>query len=384
MICVKSIDVGIVGGSFAGLSAAQSCASRGMKTVVFERKKDLGDQVRTTGILVKEADLLKNLPPQLTRKISGVKLYSPNFSSIELGMKGYYFLATNTPELMRWMGDQAVLAGAKVETSQLVREVSMKKKGVQVGDYKAGYLIGADGARSQIAMRLNLSQNKNFLLGAEAEYEGLEGLSKDHLHVFLDSHLAPGYIAWVVPGVGDVWQVGLACRKPAQPHLAQFIEKLQRIVSFKSARVVGRRGGLIPCGGVVKNWYHSHAMLLGDAAGMVSPLTAGGIHPSLELGQKMGPILESWFQGNVENPAQSLAPFVEKYHTKKVMRWGFDHFQPQGQVYDWALSQPWFRSVAQLVFFHHRGLQSKGAWKDCLHQCLHVPYHSACDLKNQY
>jgi flavin-dependent dehydrogenase len=42
---------------------------------------------------------------------------------------------------------------------------------------------------------------------------------------------------------------------------------------FSKAKVVGRRGGLIPCGGVVGKWHADQVMLLGDSAGMVSSTT---------------------------------------------------------------------------------------------------------------
>ncbi|HKE55130.1 MAG TPA: hypothetical protein VKB46_00455, partial [Pyrinomonadaceae bacterium] len=44
-----------------------------------------------------------------------------------------------------------------------------------------------------------------------------------------------------------------------------------------------RRGGLIPVGGVLRNIANRHGLLIGDAAGAVSPLTAGGLDPCLRL-----------------------------------------------------------------------------------------------------
>lgn len=39
---MKEYDVAIVGGGFAGLACARKAASQGMRTVVLERKADLG------------------------------------------------------------------------------------------------------------------------------------------------------------------------------------------------------------------------------------------------------------------------------------------------------------------------------------------------------
>ncbi|HEY0724896.1 MAG TPA: hypothetical protein VGD41_13070, partial [Pyrinomonadaceae bacterium] len=41
--------------------------------------------------------------------------------------------------------------------------------------------------------------------------------------------------------------------------------------------------GYIPVGGVLRNIANSNGLLLGDAAGAVSPLTAGGLDPCMRL-----------------------------------------------------------------------------------------------------
>src|SRR5882672_10364620 len=78
-------DCVVVGASFAGLACALALARRGARVTVLEKKADSGTKLHTTGIIVKDAidqiALLDNLPVALTRKIHGVRLYSPIFSS---------------------------------------------------------------------------------------------------------------------------------------------------------------------------------------------------------------------------------------------------------------------------------------------------------------
>ena len=119
------------------------------------------------------------------------------------------------------------------------------------------------------------------------EFSGQDYVDERFLHVFVDSTLAPGYIAWVVPGVG-ITQVGLACRKDAHLAVEKSFEKLKPIFDFSTLQPLETRGGLIPVGGVVSPIANSRALIVGDAAGMVSPLTAGGIHKALELGGLAG------------------------------------------------------------------------------------------------
>ena len=109
---MRSFDLVIVGASFAGLACARTAALRGLRVAVLERKQDAGERVRTTGILVKEAAEEADIPSTFTRHVRGVRLYAPNGRSVDYSAPGYYFLATDTPELLRWMAAEAARAGA--------------------------------------------------------------------------------------------------------------------------------------------------------------------------------------------------------------------------------------------------------------------------------
>lgn len=365
---MENNDITIIGAGFAGLACARSAARQGMKVSVLERKACPGANIRTTGILVKEAADLLRLPAHLGREVPGVRLYSPNGKHIDLASPGYSFVATDTPGMMRWLASQAEAAGAEIRTSQnvskFVREGSFI--GLPGAETRTRFVVGCDGARSNVARAFGLGTNRDFLVGAETEYEGIRGLDPGRLHVFLDSRLAPGYIGWIVPGMG-ISQVGIAVRKPHKPALASFEQRMRKLFDFSQARVVGRRGGLIPCGGVVKRWHGDQVMLLGDAAGMVSPLTAGGIYPSLEVGAEAGRAVSRHLQGQPGHPAEALLGLVPRYGMKRVMRWGMDYFAPPNALYNLALGNPVFRRVAQVLFFHHRGLFCAKAWKEILH-----------------
>jgi hypothetical protein len=50
--------------------------------------------------------------------------------------------------------------------------------------------------------------------------------------------------------------------------------------------------------------------------------------------------------------------------TKSLMRWSMDHLAPPNSLYNPALKNPLFQHVAQVLFFHHRGLFCAEAWKE--------------------
>jgi len=115
---------------------------------------------------------------------------------------------------------------------------------------------------------------------------------------FLDPQIAPGYLAWVAHdglethlGVG-----GYPGRFEPLAALEKFQASLGTLLDLSGARQVERRGGLIPVGGVLQNIANRHGLLIGDAAGAVSPLTAGGLDPCMRLSAMAAAVVANYLR----------------------------------------------------------------------------------------
>lgn len=364
---MDSYDLTVVGGSFGGLACAGAAAARGLKTLVIDKKKSPDSYTQSTGIFVKEIADQVDLPSGLVNKIHGVRLYSPNLQYIDLKSPGYYFLATDTCAVLKWFSDQALNNGAELWFGKEVKSGLTEGHEILLPEHniKSSYLVGADGATSEIADIFQLGRNSEFLLGSEYEVSGVEGLDKDFLHVFLDSELAPGYIAWIVPGV-RLTQIGLATKFPVRPNIPKFYNKVIDHFGLKNTEIINRRGGYIPCGGPVNPIARDNICLLGDAAGFVSPMTAGGIHPAIEIGRMLGISISDYLQDGGYPPELVIKKHIPSYRYKKLLRNVNNIFIPPNSVLNFLLNNYLFKKTAQLIFFHHRGLMSVEAWKEIL------------------
>jgi flavin-dependent dehydrogenase len=359
----SSVECTIVGASFAGLACATVLARRGLHVRVLERKQDPGDKLHTTGIIVKEVvdqiALFDHLPTELVRPVAGVRLYAPNMRYVDLDAPGYYFLATDTPNVIRWLAVQAQQAGVELACGMSFTGATKIRGGYHLeGGGDTRYLIGADGPNSNVAKALALGQNQKFLFGMEYEFTDL-ALAADRLHCFLDRKLAPGYIGWLVPGVGGT-QIGLARRMPRDPEamkrvMEKFVDKIAPIIDVRSCEPTSIRAGTIPCGGVVRPVATERALLVGDAAGMVSPVTAGGIHTALKHGLAAGHAVAEFLEGKCEDPQQWFAATYPKFRTKRLLRFLFDRFQSDLLFNAMLASRP-MRMAASQVYFHRRSV----------------------------
>jgi flavin-dependent dehydrogenase len=352
-----------VGASFAGLACATALARAGMRVVVLERKADVGEKLHTTGIIVKDAvdqiALLDGLPPPVVRRIDGVRLYAPSLRHVDLSAPGYYFLATDTPALMRWLAERAVDAGAIIAYKTSFVTAQRTQSGFDLGDVgTTRFIVGADGPNSRVAPMLGLGRNGKFLFGVEHEYCGVELAEANRLHCFIDRRLAPGYIGWMVAGVNSV-QVGLAGRVQsgrltATEAIGLFLEKIAGIADFSHSKPSSIRAGMIPCGGIVHPVATRRAMLVGDAAGMVSPVTAGGIHTALKHGLAAGHAIADFLTGKASDPSEHFVRSYPRFRAKRLLRFMFDHCQSD-LAFNLLLGTKAMRTAASIVYFHRKG-----------------------------
>jgi len=355
-------DLVVVGASFAGAACAIAAAQRGLHVCVLERKRDPGDKLHTTGIIVKEAaeqTLLNRIPAEMTRRIEQVRLYAPSLKQVALAAPGYYFLTTDTPAVMRWLAGQMQAHGVDLRLGCAFTSCTRSGGGWHVdGVGPTRYLVGADGARSRVARHCGLGQVRQFLYGIEYEFPGSVLARPEALHCFISKRYAPGYIGWIAQNPTGI-QAGLALRHdPARARVPDIDGFLLRVGMAgglpRHLRPGHTRAGLIPCSGPVFDMARDGAILVGDAAGVVSPVTAGGIHSAWEHGWAVGRAIAAHLRDGGPEPERVAVEAAPRFRFKRALRWAYDRMQ-----FDWPfdllLHSPPLRWAAGRVYFHKRG-----------------------------
>lgn len=196
------------------------------------------------------------------------------------------------------------------------------------------------------------------MYGIEYEFPGACLPESGALHCFVSKRYAPGYIGWIAQNPTGV-QAGLALRHDADrarvPDIDGFLARVGAAVGLAPGlRPAATRAGLIPCGGPVFPLARDGVMLTGDAAGIVSPVTAGGIHSAWAHGETLGQAIAWHALGDGPAPETIARDSAPRFRRKRALRWAFDRFQ-----FDWPFdlllhSAP-LRWAAEQVYFHKRG-----------------------------
>jgi len=352
-----TFDVAVAGAGLAGLQVARRLAARGLTVALFDRKTSLTDGIHTTGIFVRKTWEDFPLPDeQLGKAIREVVLYSPRRRAMRLeadhdefrvGRMGWiylYLLEQCSRAGVHWMPSSRLI---EIDGSTLVLDRAGKRERIT-----ARYVVGADGARSAVAQQLGLDMNREMLVGVEEVVPSRAG--KPAMHCFLDPHLAPGYIAWIVDD-GEEAHVGVAgYRKGWDPNTALRAFRAE-VEPMAGGKAVERRGGLIPVGGMLRRIANTRGLLVGDAAGAVSPLTAGGLDGAMRLSSLAADVILDYFAHG--DPAVLGAYSGDLFHARFMARRWMRHAiracaHPAAMELACALLRtPALRGLASHVFF---------------------------------
>jgi hypothetical protein len=98
-------------------------------------------------------------------------------------------------------------------------------------------------------------------------------------------------------------------------------------------------------------------MLIGDAAGMVSPATAGGIHQAFRFGRRAGQTIADHLIHGAPEPHKVLAPELPQFGKKMLMRALLD-CAPPNVLIDLAIATAPMRWLAARIYFHRRATAS--------------------------
>ena len=298
----RDVDVLVVGAGLAGLHTATLLARQGHEVLLVDRRTDLTTAIRTTGIFVRKTLDDFPLPDDcLGPPIRRVVLYPPGRArpvildsardEYRVGDMGSLYLAA---------ARAAVESGVRIAlgTRYTGRGLSSALLAGPDGlaSVRARFLVGADGARSRVARDLALDRNRHLLVGAEEVFPVAGGAEPPAFHCVLDPSIAPGYLAWVVND-GRHAHVGVAGYAERYPDgmvaaLRRFRASAPGLSGAGRPDEVDRRGGPIPVGGLLRRISCPDGLLVGDAAGAVSPLTAGGLDPCLRLSAHAAAVLD--------------------------------------------------------------------------------------------
>jgi geranylgeranyl reductase family protein len=360
-------EVLIVGAGPAGSALAYFLAARGCDVLLidkasFPRDKTCGDGLSPRALAVLRTMGLLERCAAAGFRINGIHIFAPDGTRITSPISSWqdrpdFLLVVPRFRLDDLIRAHAVAAGAEfrahTEATEILRGVD-RICGVRANtpdgprDFRARYTVLATGASVALLERAHLLDSPAlFGRAARGYYEGVGALS-DHVEFHLESIPLPGY-GWVFPISETAANVGAGYfvrnhrhrpRNSPRQVLDEFLANPVVAPRMADARVRGPIKGYpmrfdFPTARVA----HPGLLMVGEAAGLVNPLTGEGIDYALESAEVAADVIARSLQAGAA-PGQT-----EREYTRTLRAHFLRPFLTTARVRDFYF-HPWMLNRA--------------------------------------
>ncbi len=295
-------DVVVVGAGPGGATAAYELARAGADVVLLDRASFPRDKPCGGGVLVSAVKLLPfSLDPVTEQTITSFRVRYRRGSEFEHRYEQPLAIMTQRSRLDAYLVEQAVAAGAVFQDSSGVRSVEQNGTitvRLAHGDaLQAGAIIAADGANGVVRRALGLPRLRAAIAleGNAARSSGPAGERWTDA-VGLELGSMPGGYGWVFPK-GDHCNVGVGGFPSAAPTLRQELAEYARIESFDPETLTDLRAHHLPLRDPESALVSGSTVFVGDAAGLVDPLSGEGIGNAIRSGQLAAQAVREYLDG---------------------------------------------------------------------------------------
>ncbi|MCJ2519605.1 MAG: NAD(P)/FAD-dependent oxidoreductase [Candidatus Thermoplasmatota archaeon] len=305
-------DVVVVGAGPGGSVTARFAALNGARTLLLEKRQDIGSPVRC-GEGLSKAHLheagIKVDKRWLANEVEGAHIISPSGYRLTISEKhagNEVGMVIERDIFDKVQAFEAAKAGAEIMVKATVTDV-IKENGDVIGvrvdhfgerfNVKAGCVVAADGFESQVGRWAGLNtrlKGGDIMSGLQYRLTGVE-VDPAYCEFYLGNSVAPGGYLWYFPKSEDTVNVGIGVmakrvkeKADAKTYLDRFIEKDPRVRKGKPLDWVA---GGVSTSPPLERTVAPGIMLVGDAARQIDPITGGGIANACRSGRIAGEVL---------------------------------------------------------------------------------------------
>lgn len=281
VIFMEFYEAVIIGAGPGGLACAQKLAEAGKQVLLLEQNNEVGPKVCAGGLTGKAIEQF-NIPQELFDcQFKEISFCSP-FQSSELKVEEPFAYTIDRKKLGQWQLKKFEKTGAKIRVNARVTKIANGHIVVNNSEkIQFKYLVGADGSNS-IARRFVGLKTKKVLIAIQYI---IPGNAYKKFEMFFDSKLFSIGYAWIFPHK-DYVSVGCGC-EPVFFSSKDLMSGFNKWLADRKIDVSKGKYEAFPINYDYQGYKFGNIFLVGDAAGLASGLTGGGIFQALVSGEEV-------------------------------------------------------------------------------------------------
>ncbi|HWO72584.1 MAG TPA: geranylgeranyl reductase family protein [Dehalococcoidia bacterium] len=355
-------DVAVVGAGPSGSTTAYYLARAGARVILLDRAEFPRDKPCGGGVTARAFHRAPvDLSPVVERTVNRVRFSFRLGAFFDYEYPQTLVYMTQRRRLDAYLLEEACRAGAEFRGGSQVRDIEFGDGSVRVavngGVCEAAALVGADGANGVVGRLSGLQPvtdpavalEANFLYGEDGCGGEVPASWRDTLALELGS--MPGGYGWSFPKA-DHLNVGCGGWHSEGGRLRQHLARLRGHYGLGQNRMVNVRGHHLPTRDEGKPIVKGRTLLVGDAAGLVDPMSGEGIYAAFVSGELAAARLLRFLDGK-ERGLESYETAVERelmpdIRFAKLLRDAY-HYTPRPCYFMLRRSELLRRWLCQLI-----------------------------------